>query len=144
MADFYLDNDVPVTVASYLESLGHSVVTAKGLNLTRASDAQHLLEATTLKRYLVTHNGRDFRLLHHAWILWPAAWAVDPPRHATVLVLHQQPAAAATAGVPIAQLHAQRLHSFTERAASSTAGGGEVYTFKEDRGWDLDLPKAPE
>ena len=67
-------------------ALGHSVLTAQRMGSQRANDAHHLLEATRMGRLLVTHNVKDFRLLHQAWILWQAAWSIAVP-HASILIL---------------------------------------------------------
>src|SRR5688572_28384650 len=37
---------------------------------TRVPDEQQLVNALDLKAHLVTHNYRDFVLLHRAWLLW--------------------------------------------------------------------------
>lgn len=37
---------------------------------------------------LVTHNRKDYLELHHAWLVWTRAWAIDQ-RHSRVFVLPQ-------------------------------------------------------
>ena len=86
MADFYLDHDVAIRVAPALRDLGHTAITPRDLGTERANDADHLLGAATDSRVLVTHNAKDFMLLHHAWELWQTAWLVAAP-HSGILVL---------------------------------------------------------
>ena len=95
MADFYLDADVGTGIASLLRSRGHTVVTARDMGLESATDDEHLLTAAQLVRTFVTHNRKDFLLLHGAWRRWSRAWLPQEhalPQHAGILVVHQWPA----------------------------------------------------
>ncbi len=84
MADFHIDEDVPVALAQEPIALGHTALTARDLYLTGALDAVHMQQAAFNKRILVTHNKRDFRTLHQAW----TTWFTSRP-HAGILVMKQ-------------------------------------------------------
>ncbi len=84
MADFHIDEDVPVALAQELVALGHTALTARDLYLIGALDPVHLRQAALNNRILVTHNKRDFRVLHQAW----TTWFTDRP-HAGILVMKQ-------------------------------------------------------
>jgi len=82
---FYLDRKLAVRVADALHRRGHQAVRTP---LAPASpDYAHLLFAALRGWILVTHNGRDFKLLHGAWQTWPVALNVGGwPRHAGIVV----------------------------------------------------------
>ncbi len=86
MADFYIDHDVSADVSDLLQHLGHNAPNARDLQLADAHDGLHLLNATRRQAILVSHNGKDFRLLHRAWECWTQAWGITEP-HAGVLIL---------------------------------------------------------
>src|SRR5688500_17899770 len=46
-----------------------------------------LLTTVRLSRIFVTHNRTDFRMLHDAWVTWPAAFGMALPPHPGILVL---------------------------------------------------------
>ncbi len=122
MADFHLDNDVPVELAAFLRTAGHTVVTAGELGMASAPDHAHLLSAATAGRVLIVHNWKDFRRLHYAWVAWSQAWGAGRD-HAGILSLVQ---------APIAELRtviAEFLHaesSLTNRLWRWTPGSGWV------------------
>jgi len=64
-ASLYLDEDVPVLLASLLRSHGFDVETAVEAGMLACSDEDHLEYATQNKRVLVTHNRRHFEQLQH-------------------------------------------------------------------------------
>jgi hypothetical protein len=88
LAGFYLDNDVALGLALDLEELGYRAVHARHEGLGHAPDFEQLLDAATNELILVTHNAKDYRLLHGAWIAWPehhgTSWA-----HAGILIVPQ-------------------------------------------------------
>ncbi len=90
MARFHLDQKVARDIADGLRFHGHDVVTANDAGLLDAADDIHLLAAADADRILVTHNGKDFRLLHHAWVRWAHAWGVSRA-HAGILIIPQPP-----------------------------------------------------
>jgi len=71
---FVLDEDVPHAVAALLRQQGFEVQSAKELGRLGVSDVQVLLQAALDDQIVVTHNGRDFELLHEAWITWGRQW----------------------------------------------------------------------
>lgn len=83
--------------------------------------------------FLLTHNARDFTLLHHAWRRWPRDWGIRP-LHAGILILPQSlhlPAGAIT-------FHAGAL------LATNWDLSNELYLFKGvDGGW-VKEPEPPE
>jgi hypothetical protein len=92
VADFFTDSDVSIALAPALRARGHGATTALAEGLRTASDAQQLLAAVQRGWILVTHNYRDFLLLHQAWNLWRQAGVVAYrlPRHPGMLVIPQQ------------------------------------------------------
>jgi hypothetical protein len=88
VASIYLDNDVAFPLATLLRSRGHEVTTTLELGRTRAHDHLQLLLAAHNAWLLVTHNRRDFILLHDAWRLWSEYWQITP-RHGGIVVLPQ-------------------------------------------------------
>jgi len=89
VAAFYLDHDVSLALADFLRAGGHVVYVSRDVGAATHNDAQQLLSASvTYKALLVTHNYKDFLLLHRAWLLWSAHWQQAEP-HVAVLVLEQ-------------------------------------------------------
>lgn len=70
--------------------LGHDVVRTLNTKLGTESDPQQLLTATDSNRTLVTHNTKDFVLLHIAWRRWTDRWGIDPGPHAGVVGIPQK------------------------------------------------------
>ena len=85
MAYFYLDNDVATRVADELRTFGHAAVTTRSLHRGHTRDEQQLLYAAEHGWIVVTHNAKDFILLHDAWQLWAHAWQV-PAQHAGIFI----------------------------------------------------------
>jgi hypothetical protein len=90
VAAFYLDHDVGHEVALLLRGAGHDATTAQQSGLRAATDDEHFLTAAEQARILVTHNGRDYLLLHRAWLRWSMAWRVTR-EHAGILLIPQPP-----------------------------------------------------
>lgn len=124
MVDLYLDNDVSFALASLLGAAGHAVATARGLGLAAATDDAHLLVAVRSAHLLVTHNRRDFVLLHDAWRRWPTAFGLALPEHPGILVLdHALPDTLFRAiVVPLAATPADVLHN-------------ELFSWRRSTGW---------
>jgi Domain of unknown function (DUF5615) len=91
VARFYLDHDVSLRLALLLRAAGHDTTTAQEAGLSHASDDAQLLAAAQQQRILVTHNRKDYVLLHDAWRRWPVAWGTLAPPHAGILVLDHRP-----------------------------------------------------
>ncbi len=90
MARFYLDNDVAQRVAAELDAFGHDAITTRALHRRRARDEQQLMFAVHERRIFVTHNARDFILLHDAWHLWTYTWGVQE-EHTGIFIPPQDP-----------------------------------------------------
>lgn len=69
MAHLYFDNDISHRLVPELEAAGHMVLTARDRGLAEADDNAQFLAAVRVSRVLVTHNRKDFTLLHDAWRL---------------------------------------------------------------------------
>ncbi len=65
----YLDEDVDISLAKALQQKGIDVFTTQEAGKKRLSDAEQLEFAVNTKRTLLTHNKRDFILLHKNYIL---------------------------------------------------------------------------
>ena len=87
---FYLDEDVAIALASMLQAMGHVASHTHAESMDRSRDYRQLLHAATHSWVLVTHNARDFRLLHGAWLAWAHEWGV-PHRHSGILIVEQLP-----------------------------------------------------
>jgi hypothetical protein len=87
VARLYLDSDVSVRLAPLLREAGHDAATTEELGQRRATDDEQLLTAVREIRTVVTHNRRDFLLLHDAWRRWPVGLGAVFPAHAGILVL---------------------------------------------------------
>jgi hypothetical protein len=88
MARFHVDANVAIPFADLLSAQGHDVATARQLSLANAPDDKHLLDAAQANRVVITHNEKDFILLHGAWRRWSAAWGIAAiTQHAGILVL---------------------------------------------------------
>jgi len=81
--NFLIDHNINQDLADLLRAKGHSVETALGRGLARVGDEALLLHAATHGEILVTHNIKDFELLHDAWRRWTAAWGLDQPTPAS-------------------------------------------------------------
>jgi Domain of unknown function (DUF5615) len=124
LAAFYLDHDTPLEMARLLRLDGHDVIAARDADLERAGDQLHLLLATKMNRVLVTHNGKDFLLLHEAWLLWTQSWQVGV-EHVAVLVIPQPPIwSPARAAREVADL-----------VQSGVAQTNQLYAWQPSLGW---------
>jgi hypothetical protein len=60
------------------------------LGLEGESDDVHLLRSGREGWTFITHDTRDFALLHGAWCRWAPAWGLAPaPAHAGIILLPQ-------------------------------------------------------
>ncbi len=106
MSICYLDNDVPHALTTDLQAHGHLAVHAKDIGRQRANDAQQFLHAVRSRAVLITLNGRDFLLLHQAWLLWCSEYHVAA-NHQGILVLRHSTMGTAAWASEINQLLAQ-------------------------------------
>lgn len=88
MARFYVDNDIARRVVSHLEVAGHDALAAWDARLDGATDDEQFLFAVQQQRILLTHNERDFLLLHDAWRRWTQVWNLTES-HSGILVVPQ-------------------------------------------------------
>jgi hypothetical protein len=85
MADLYADRDIGRGVSLGLRALGHTVLMTEELGLDTATDDVQFLAAQRYRRIMLTHNRKDFRLLHNAWRGWTTYWGITQ-RHAGIVV----------------------------------------------------------
>ena len=90
MARFSVDADVSPDVVRGLRSYGHDGLSASDTGMRHADDEQQLIVAVLQSRLLVSHNSRDFLLLHRAWLRWPPSLQVSFPLHAGIAVIPQK------------------------------------------------------
>lgn len=91
MARLCLDHNTSQKLAPLLEREGHDVAVTRDVGGDQATDDALLLATTQLGRIFITHNRKDFKLLHDAWITWPAAFGMALPPHPGILLLNQGP-----------------------------------------------------
>jgi predicted nuclease of predicted toxin-antitoxin system len=84
MAQLYLDECVPLSLAPLLQQHSHDVTTAMQLGLRSRNDPFHFKYATEHKRVLITTNQSDFRLLHRFHVTMQV-WEVLPSPHYGIL-----------------------------------------------------------
>lgn len=65
----YLDEDVDISLAKTLKQKGIDVLTTQEAGKKRLSDSEQLEFAVNTKRAILTHNKRDFTLLHKDYML---------------------------------------------------------------------------
>lgn len=72
-------------IADELNTRGHDAISIKKHQLRGSGDEVILFEAAQEGRCVVTHNEKDFKLLHRAWLRWPLSM-----EHAGILVVPQK------------------------------------------------------
>jgi hypothetical protein len=92
----YFDHNVARDVDQSLERGGHDVTAARDISYERMPDDAQLLSAVRSSRVLITHNRADFKMLHDAWLTWPAAFGMALPPHPGILILDQAPSTTLT------------------------------------------------
>ena len=120
MTAFLIDEDVATGVAGLLTASGHDAITLKELGRKGSKDDAVLWIASSLQRVLISHNVRDFELLHRAWHRWTVR-----REHAGILLPRQ---AVAFRPGQIAQAVLQFLEPGLDVA-------GELYTFEAAARW---------
>jgi hypothetical protein len=91
VAHLYFDHNVTRHISPTLWAAGHDLLFTRDPGAAHLTDDAHLLAATPAGRVLVTHDRDDFTMLHSAWITWPAAFGLELPPYAGILVLDQSP-----------------------------------------------------
>jgi hypothetical protein len=90
VAALYFDADIQPDFSGLLKADNHEVVTARDLQTTALTDAEHLADATSRGYIIVTHNGNDFRNLCTAWRVWRRLWDLGEVPHAGVIAIPQR------------------------------------------------------
>ena len=126
MARFYIDENVVLQVAFSLRRLGHDVSRPRLLQLSSAPDPAHVLAAFADGRIVISHNRRDFLLLHLAWTGWRRAWGLAPA-HPGVIVT-----------TPIKYIEAEAaVQALHEPFSQGCSPAGAIWLFDHTRqAWD--------
>ena len=122
MAAFYLDHNVARQLADLLRLAGHDARTAPELGIERAGDEEFVSLAARSARILLTHNARDFTLLHAAWRRWSREWGVTV-HHSGIMVL-----------IP-PLLPPQAAQEVIALLGSGQSLQDELFTWRRHRGW---------
>lgn len=125
MAEFYLDHNVARQVSLHLTAAGHTVLTTQNTGLQRATDDEQLLFSAHQGLILVSHNTRDFLLLHDAWRRWTEAWSVSREHAGILLIPNSSPHVSY-------EWLAQRLDEAVTLPLPLT---NELYRWRTNRGW---------
>ena len=116
-------------LAPALVLLGHEATTTDELGFDQASDGRQLLTAAERGWVLVTHNRRDFTVLHDAWRFWTAKWAVRLD-HAGLVVVPRSVHGETWPPVRVA-------HQLDELVRSSAFAPGQLFTWsRTDAYWE--------
>jgi hypothetical protein len=129
MARFYLDHCFPQLATGELASKGHDAVTSRERGRSRARDDDQLLYAAIERRILLTHNWKDFRLLHDAWRRWMRHFSMLHA-HAGILVLPQ--------GWSYEQ-YGDEIHSYV---GSTGYIANELHRYDVQHGWVVQPPPS--
>jgi len=86
VTDLYLDHNISRLLAEQLRDAGYRVVTTRASGMDEAGDERQLLFAATQRWVFLTHDIKDYYLVHDAWLLWSAAWGVTPA-HPGILII---------------------------------------------------------
>jgi hypothetical protein len=125
MAAFYMDENVTLGLAPALRQYGHGVTSTAEERRLGAPDPHQLHHAAGRGWIMITHNRRDFELLHIAWLLWTNEWNV-PLQHAGILIVEQ------VRGQLLSEL-ARLIHDFVDnRDATFT---NTLHDWKPKTGW---------
>ena len=119
MAEIYADHNVAKEIIAGLRARRHVVTITTDLGLQRATDEVQFAQREWL---LITHNRKDFTLLHLAWRRWSREWAVNPQHHG-ILILPQ------TVAHPNVALE---VHRFLRRGLPLQ---NELYDWQPPDGW---------
>lgn len=125
MAALYLDENVATELRALLDQRGHVVTTTVEARRAGVPDPHQLLHAAAQNSILVTHNRRDFRLLHTAWLVWGGAWGARNP-HAGIVIIEQLRR-------PALDDFAALLDAFIGEQGREIAN--TLYDWKPSRGW---------
>ena len=91
MARILADEDIYTDLKQRLRAYGHDVLSVTELDSRGDGDHLWMLRASEDERVILTHNWRDFLLLHNAWNAWLSHWKISPtPRHPGILSVPQR------------------------------------------------------
>jgi hypothetical protein len=91
LARLYFDHNVSRHVGPFLLTTGHDLLFTRDPGSAQLTDDAHLLSSVRADRVLITHDRADFKMLHNAWLTWPAAFGMALPAHPGILVLDSAP-----------------------------------------------------
>jgi Domain of unknown function (DUF5615) len=118
-----LDEDVSYDLVGNLRDVGYVMNSVKDSGNFGLTDARRLLWAVEHGRTMITHNRKDFRLLHEALSLWASRWgAADVLHHHGILVLPHLP-------VP------ERVRLIDEFARERDNIDNRLFVFDRQHGW---------
>lgn len=90
MAAFYTDEDVALALAELLaDARTLDIETAHAAHQLEQLDDAQFLYAVQHDRTFITHNRKDYTLIHDAWLLWNDAAGGALGDHHGVLILRQ-------------------------------------------------------
>jgi hypothetical protein len=88
----YLDEDVSYSLVEGMVQVGYDMDSVKDAGNFGLTDARQLDWAVDRGRTIITHNLKDFRLLHEALSLWARRWGTpDVLRHYGIIVVPHLP-----------------------------------------------------
>lgn len=117
---FLIDEDMTISAAASLRDRGYEAAAVKERALRHSHDYVILWQAVLEGRSLLTHNDKDFAMLHGAWRLW----GVMPP-HFGILVIPQ-----------IFRLPGSRIADAVVALPNTDAQlRNELYLLTRDRDW---------
>jgi len=123
MANIYIDEDVGIAFMQLLQAEGHIVRHARSTpGMSGVTDGHQLLFATQHRSVLLTHNGKDFLLLHDAWRRWTAAWQFVHAHEGILLIPQHVPRA----------IVARAVH---DQLTADVPLRNEFYEWHHQRGW---------
>jgi hypothetical protein len=122
LASLYLDHNLAREVARILRLESHDVRSFREIHTERVTDDEQLALAYENNWIFITHNVRDFTLLHSAWRRWSRLWGVDV-LHPGIIALEPVPDA-----LQIASLVDERLRSGARVV-------GELAVWRPHGGW---------
>ena len=110
----------------------HDVVTVRDISDERLSDDALILVTVRLGRVFVTHNRTDFKMLHDAWVTWPAAFGLALPPHPGILTLDIMPY----------QVLARAITGFLDEVPPERLANA-IFRWHRRGGWDRSIGGGP-
>jgi hypothetical protein len=130
---FALDEDVSHPVARLLRRIGHVAESATELDRLGLRDVQVLLRATERNQTVVTHNKKDFELLHEAWVTWRRRWMAEAEtakglpvplsRHVGIVIVPHLP-------------NHELVRILSDFASTAEAVDDKLFTWSQEQGWE--------